>query len=216
MGIKKPSLPKTRKEAVACGSEFYFTGNPCKNGHLVPRRTNGWGCQQCSNIRHRNIPRDKILEYERKRRLRHPQRFKKYYEANKEKCNSESNKWHAENRPRINKDRRDRYKNDIQYKLATRLRARINAALKRKNSLRSDGVLKLLGCPSKDAIAWLEKQFKEGMTWDNWSHKGWHIDHIRPLSSFNLADKYQLAQACHYTNLQPMWSGDNWSKGAKV
>jgi hypothetical protein len=54
------------------------------------------------------------------------------------------------------------------------------------------------------------------MTWENWSKYGWHIDHIKPLSSFNLTDYEQLKMACHYTNLQPMWAKDNLIKSNKV
>jgi hypothetical protein len=61
----------------------------------------------------------------------------------------------------------------------------------------------------------LESKFQEGMTWDNWSRTGWHIDHILPLDNFDLADPEQLRRACHYTNLQPLWAKDNLSKGSK-
>jgi hypothetical protein len=48
------------------------------------------------------------------------------------------------------------------------------------------------------------------MTWDNWTTDGWHIDHIKPLaSSFDLTDRKQFLEACHYTNLQPLWAKDN-------
>jgi hypothetical protein len=51
------------------------------------------------------------------------------------------------------------------------------------------------------------------MSWDNWTTDGWHIDHIKPLASFDLTDRQQLLLACHYTNLQPLWAIDNLSKG---
>jgi len=50
------------------------------------------------------------------------------------------------------------------------------------------------------------------MTWDNWSKDGWHLDHIVPLSSFDLSDREQFLKACHYTNLAPLWSEDNLTK----
>ena len=42
------------------------------------------------------------------------------------------------------------------------------------------------------------------------------IDHIRPLSSFDLTDHEQVKQVCHYSNLRPLWAIDNLSKGSKV
>ena len=54
------------------------------------------------------------------------------------------------------------------------------------------------------------------MSWDNWNLAGWHIDHIRPLASFDLTDPVQLKQAAHYTNLQPLWAHDNYVKGSRV
>jgi hypothetical protein len=44
-------------------------------------------------------------------------------------------------------------------------------------------------------------------------NRGWHIDHIRPLASFDLSDPFQFKEACHYTNLQPLWWMDNLIKG---
>jgi hypothetical protein len=54
------------------------------------------------------------------------------------------------------------------------------------------------------------------MNWDNYGRKGWHIDHIKPLSSFDLTNKEQFKKACHYTNLQPMWYDENIKKEDKI
>jgi hypothetical protein len=39
-------LPKTRAEAIAAGAPRYFTGKPCKHGHVAPRYAGG-GCVEC-------------------------------------------------------------------------------------------------------------------------------------------------------------------------
>lgn len=62
----------------------------------------------------------------------------------------------------------------------------------------------------------LESKFRTGMTWDNWTIDGWHIDHIKPLASFDLTDRKQLFEACNYTNLQPLWAIDNILKSDSV
>lgn len=43
-------LPKSRKEAKASGSPHYFTGKPCKRGHVTKRFTSGLQCSKCSAI----------------------------------------------------------------------------------------------------------------------------------------------------------------------
>ena len=73
-----------------------------------------------------------------------------------------------------------------------------------------------LGCTIPELKQYLESKFQEGMTWENWGVHGWHIDHIIPLSSFDLADRDQLLTAFHYTNLQPLWAQANWSKGDRI
>jgi hypothetical protein len=54
------------------------------------------------------------------------------------------------------------------------------------------------------------------MTWDNRSVNGWHIDHIIPVSKFDLNDPQQQAAAFHYTNLQPLWASENRRKSNRV
>ena len=41
------------------------------------------------------------------------------------------------------------------------------------------------------------------------------LDHIRPLSSFDLTDPEQLKEAAHYTNIQPLLKNDNLKKGSR-
>jgi len=40
------NLPKTCAEAKATGAKYYFTGEPCKHGHIAPRKTKG-ACLDC-------------------------------------------------------------------------------------------------------------------------------------------------------------------------
>jgi hypothetical protein len=80
----------------------------------------------------------------------------------------------------------------------------------------STNTIKLLGCNKETFLNYIENQFTEGMTWENYGLKGWHVDHIIPLSSFDLLQEEEVIKACHYTNLQPLWWYDNLEKGNKI
>ena len=105
-----------------------------------------------------------------------------------------------------------RLKTDPQYRLAYLLRIRLSQAL--AGRFKTGSAVQDLGCSIKELQTYLEAQWKPGMTWENHSKRGWHIDHIKPLASFDLTDRKQLLEAVHYTNLQPLWAADNLSKGA--
>lgn len=108
---------------------------------------------------------------------------------------------------------RNRYKTDINYRLADNLRSRLNSVISRQD--RAGSSVKDLGCTVEELKKHLESQFTEGMSWDNYGKGGWEIDHIQPLASFDLTNREDLLKACHYTNLQPLWARDNRSKGGR-
>ena len=60
---------------------------------------------------------------------------------------------------------------------------------------------------------WIESKWLEGMSWDNHTVNGWHIDHVIPLASAKTEE--EIYKLNHYTNLQPLWWYDNLSKGKK-
>jgi hypothetical protein len=74
--------------------------------------------------------------------------------------------------------------------------------------------MELLGCSISDFRKYLEKQFSEGMTWDNHGFNGWHIDHIKPCASFDLTIPEEQQKCFHYSNMQPLWAQDNLSKSS--
>lgn len=117
------------------------------------------------------------------------------------------------NRKRIYQYIINRNNTNILCKLQKALRGRINRVLKGKTKSRSS--VKDLGCSVSDLKLHLESKFYPGMTWENYGLYGWHIDHIVPLSSFNLEEREQFLKACHYTNLQPLWAIDNLKKSNK-
>lgn len=114
-------------------------------------------------------------------------------------------------RDRKNKYRRERYANDINFRLSLKLRARISRAIKNH----SESLTKNFGCTIDELKAYLQSKFLPGMTWDNYGKTGWHIDHIKSLENFDLSKEDEVKDACKYTNLLPRWAGDNYKKSNK-
>lgn len=119
--------------------------------------------------------------------------------------------WRKNNQEHSNAYFRNKYATDLNRKIGSCLRSRLRKAL--KGNVKSKSTISLLGCTIEELKKHLESKFESGMTWDNWTTNGWHIDHIRPIASFDLSDPAQQKEACSYTNLQPLWAEDNLSKG---
>lgn len=92
------------------------------------------------------------------------------------------------------------------------IRRRIRHVIKSKTK----GAFDLLGYSADELREHLARQFQSGMNWDNYGLYGdkWHIDHKRPVSSFNLPD--ELIECFALENLQPMWARDNLAKGRRL
>lgn len=140
----------------------------------------------------------------------------KSYHKNK---NKESNiqrvkKYRKENRSKLNEWERNKKQTDPIYKLSSNVRDRINKFLNKNNITKKNKTFELVGCTPQQLKEHLEKQFREGMTWENHGKYGWHIDHIIPLSSATTEE--ELYKLCHFTNLQPLWAEENLSKGGRI
>ena len=188
-----------------------------------------------------DIKKARIKEYQKQYHLDNREYFKQYYLDNKEKISEYLKQYRLNNKEKINEQKKDynlknkkkiseydkqyfldnkpkRYayisnkrKTDLAFALTDTLRARLRQALNGTN--KSKSTLKLLGCTVEYLIKHLEKQFKPGMTWEN--RHLFHIDHIRPCSSFDLTNPKQQSECFNDTNLQPLWAIDNIVKGAK-
>ena len=142
---------------------------------------------------------------------------KKYADSNRDKILQDMRDWYSKNSDKVKKNVanriKEREKSDVMFKLTRVLRARLNGAIKRNH--KAGSAVKDLGCTIDEFKLYIESKFEPGMTWNNYGHRTWHIDHIQPLASFDLTLPEELKKACHYTNLQPLWAKDNLSKSDK-
>lgn len=159
------------------------------------------------NMMYRWATKEKQTEYKRRWRQKHPETVaatrKKYRLANLEKCKARESAY-----------RRNKYRNDLGFRLTVKLRNSLIRATRRGYFGRSTA-MQHLGCDIPTFIRYIECQWEEGMTWENHGVHGWHIDHIRPVSSIDPKNEDEVAYVFHYSNMQPMWGKENWHKHAK-
>jgi hypothetical protein len=185
----------TRKDKIFCSKS-------CKN--------------KFSSIKYRKENVEKIKEYN-----------KAYREENKLKLAKQAKEWRENNKEYLKQKKKEwqitfkkkygiahttfQRQNNINERIKHNIRVRINKALKDIN--KSGSAVEELGCSFDYFKEHISSQFQEGMTWDNYGE--WHIDHIKPLDSFDLSDLDEFKEACNYKNLRPLWAKDNLSKGSK-
>lgn len=70
-----------------------------------------------------------------------------------------------------------------------------------------------LGCTIPEFSDYIESQFEPGMSWDNWSKTGWHLDHIIPNKFISDETRFIIN---NFQNFRPMWAKDNLSKNSRT
>lgn len=167
-------------------------------------------CKDCKNNYNKDYykideNKEKYNEYSKDYYLNNPEKFEFYIEKDKEKRFIVSKNWKKENRERYLKYRRDKVKEDLKdplFNLVFNLRIRIYHLLKKQNATKKNSSLKYLGCSDKEYKQHLEDQFLPEFTWENYG-KIWEVDHIIPLSKFDLTIEENIYKAFNYKNTKP-------------
>jgi len=193
----KCNLPKSLDEFTKC--------KPCSNGVRGTCKT----CTRKYMVKYQKTNLNKISEYNKEYRL----------------ANSEKNKEYLKNyntKPEVRKKKREYYDENIQYyrdlektderkiyrynynKNSHTLRWRLflKNTLKRLGKPKEGKTIDLLGYSALELKQHLELLFTDGMSWDNYGQ--WHIDHIKPVSSFNVDTPIHVVN--DLSNLQPLWA----------
>lgn len=167
-------------------------------------------CKDCLIIKSKN--------YRSKNREKVLQSYSLYRKINKEKMKLSRLEYIKRNKQKITDYRRyysdKKRKESNLVRIMENVRRRTNHFFNYKNIRKKGSIFTILGCSLEELIFHLESKFVDGMCWDNHGRDGWHIDHIKPLSSAN--NEEEIYKLCHYTNLQPLWAKDNLSKGSKI
>jgi len=169
-------------------------------------------CQKKSSKEYKLKNKERIKEYNFKwnsENKKYYQEYRKVWEfENPDKVLEKRKRFNQNNPDYYNEYNKERRKVDEIFKLKARLRGCIWSYIKNKSRKTFD----IVGCSPEFLKEHLEKQFVNGMSWEN--RDKWHIDHIIPLSSAKTEE--ELLKLCHYTNLQPLWAKDNLKKSNKI
>lgn len=153
------------------------------------------------------------------------ERGRKRRKSNPEQMRINSQKWKERN---IEKERERGRKNskkqhellygkDVFFTINTRIRSSLWYSLRLRKVNKNKHIYESLGWSASDLICHLERLFTPGMTIDALLRGEIHIDHIRPICSFNYKsmDDQEFKQCWSLSNLQPLWAKENHSKGGK-
>jgi hypothetical protein len=156
--------------------------------------------------------KDRLKEYDKEYYIKNKDKYKKYYEDNKEYFKEYLLKFKIDNPNYYKEYISNRKKIDSIFRFKVNTRGLVSTSFNRKGYKKNSKTEQILGCTIQEFIDYMSSKFTEGMTIDN--HGKWHIDHIIPISSVNNIE--DIIKLNHYTNLQPLWSEDNWKKGTKI
>lgn len=116
--------------------------------------------------------------------------------------------------PIANKLKKIRYNTDINYKLKCLLRNRLYYALNK--NVKSQSTMKLLGCSINELKLHLQQTaISNGyidFNIEDYNSSIYHVDHIKPCSSFDLSKEEEQKKCFHYTNLQILTAKENLKK----
>lgn len=202
-----------RADARASGRVRYFTGKPCKHGHIAERLVSDRACLGCAYYKCRRADQ----------REKHRLRQREFYKTEKAK-EYYRRRYEIADKKALTERERERYKcPDVR----GRIRARKNAAARTPNGIAaaftrqslarvldrgSKDAEQILGYSRDDLISRIEETMADGMSWDNYGE--WHIDHIVPVQWFLRHGERDAKAINCLTNLRALWAKENISKGA--
>lgn len=193
-------------------------------------------CDLAWRVRHRELlnkrnlakyhsNKKKISEQRKVIRAANPERARRWaresFERNKETIRASRRGW----RKRLSPERLQELKAyareypkrraavDPAYKIFRSLAPRLSRTV--RGRAESKKLLALIGCDANALRAHLESKWQPGMTWQNYGYgEGkWVVDHIKPVSDFNMALPEDQKKCWHFSNLQPLLWRENLMKG---
>ena len=223
---------------ITCGKAMemnlkrYFTGKPCKRGHVSERLVSGRKCVEChweaqrvrtSVGQNKEYKRCYMSDPTNRKHVQKTERIRKnnsedYKNKKKEYQKSEKYKEYRRkissyeiNLAKRRKMNRFKYRNDELYRMNVILRTSLRRVLRMTKQGKTGRSSRILGYDAFELKERLESQFKDGMNWRN--HGEWHVDHIVPVTMYIELGVTDPSVINALDNLQPLWAEENLKKG---
>ena len=217
------------KDKPGINPDYKFNCKVCGKIFQAKKSNQKYCSEKCSNLMWSRNNKDKLKDYRDKFYSKEENRKKTleyqkiYRKTEKGKLTREKNLKKYKSDGSASRYRKNQYektkKNPEKYallKIYTNCRKRVREAVKTHDVIKSDKkIIELFGCTSLKLKKHLEKQFEPEMSWDNYGSY-WEVDHIIPLSHFDVKIRSERNRANHYSNLQPMEAEENRKKGNKI
>lgn len=110
-----------------------------------------------------------------------------------------------------NEYKKNKYNTDIQEKTRRRYRQKLRSYIFDEKAPSNKKFVKICNCSREKFRNWIEYNFTQGMTWDNYG-TGWNLDHVKPCSSFDLTDEDKLKECFDWKNTVPVYPKENLIK----
>jgi hypothetical protein len=153
--------------------------------------------------KHREENLEKIKEKEKKNYTKYKDRIieyqKKYRKENTDKVNEWAKKYRKNNKEKIYHSKLEWNKKNPHIIAWRNL---LKNTLNRIGQVKEDRTNKMLGYSALELKEYIENLFTPEMNWNNYGE--WHIDHIKPVSSFDKETPPSVV--CALENLQPLWA----------
>lgn len=164
-------------------------------------------CHETKTVGDFRVGRGKCNDCERERGRKYGQEHKdlrrKWHEENKEHHAELSANWYQENKPKIREKYTERYANDKCFKIHRLLKGRLSNKIEKIKTTKD-----YVGTSFENVAKWLEYNFTDDMTWENHGIV-WDIDHVIPVSRWDLTDEKQTDACFNWKNLSPLDSIKN-------